>query len=99
MQACQLALSPRTVWARCPGGELARRYGVSSKNPAGDYWKKIPGNAVSLTVTTADELWAVGPTGSLLQRLTRTFSHAHSAQRGPEASLHPEELEDEWEVI
>ncbi|XP_004645455.1 tectonin beta-propeller repeat-containing protein 2 [Octodon degus] len=100
LQACQLALSTRTVWARCPNGDLARRYGITDKNPAGDYWKKIPGNALCFTVTSSDELWAVGPPGCLLQRLTRTFSHTHSTPRsGQAAAPHPEDLEDEWEVI
>lgn len=49
LQACQLALSARTVWARCPNGDVARRYGITDKNPAGDYWKKIPGNVSRLT--------------------------------------------------
>ncbi|KAM6200894.1 tectonin beta-propeller repeat-containing protein 2 [Rhynchocyon petersi] len=101
LQACQLTLSTRTVWARCPNGDLARRYGVTDKNPAGDYWKKIPGNALCVTVTPADELWAVGPQGCLLQRLTKTFSHSHSARKGILATTmpHPEDFEDEWEVI
>uniref|UniRef100_A0A8D1H5R4 Tectonin beta-propeller repeat containing 2 n=1 Tax=Sus scrofa TaxID=9823 RepID=A0A8D1H5R4_PIG len=99
LQACQLALSARTVWARCPNGDLARRYGVTDKNPAGDYWKKIPGNVTCFTVTSSDELWAVGPPGYLLQRLTRTFSPSHSAQSSHAAGPHPEDLEDEWEVI
>ncbi|XP_004836973.1 tectonin beta-propeller repeat-containing protein 2 isoform X1 [Heterocephalus glaber] len=100
LQACQLALSTRTVWARCPNGDLARRYGVTDKNPAGDYWKKTPGNALCFTVTSSDELWAVGPPGRLLQRLTRTFSHAHGTLRSSQAATpHPEDLEDEWEVI
>ncbi|KAM6171523.1 tectonin beta-propeller repeat-containing protein 2 [Erethizon dorsatum] len=100
LQACQLALSTRTVWARCPNGDLARRYGVTDKNPAGDYWKKIPGNALCFTVTSSDELWAVGPPGYLLQRLTRTFSHIHGTLRSSQvAAPHPEDLEDEWEVI
>lgn len=100
LQACQLALSTRTVWARCPNGDLARRYGITDKNPAGDYWKKIPGNMACVTVTSSDELWAVGPPGCLLQRLTRTFSHSHSAQKsGQAAAPHPEELGEEWEVI
>uniref|UniRef100_A0A8C0WQ56 Tectonin beta-propeller repeat-containing protein 2 n=1 Tax=Castor canadensis TaxID=51338 RepID=A0A8C0WQ56_CASCN len=100
LQACQLALSTRTVWARCPNGDLARRYGVTDKNPAGDYWKKIPGNVSCFTVTSSDELWAVGPPGYLLQRLTKTFSHLHSTQKSSQAATpHPEDLEDEWEVI
>uniref|UniRef100_A0A5F9CZJ8 Tectonin beta-propeller repeat containing 2 n=1 Tax=Oryctolagus cuniculus TaxID=9986 RepID=A0A5F9CZJ8_RABIT len=100
LQACQLALSTRTVWARCPNGDLARRYGITDKNPAGDYWKKIPGNMACVTVTSSDELWAVGPPGCLLQRLTKTFSHSHGAQKsGQAAAPHPEELEEEWEVI
>ncbi|KAM5337362.1 tectonin beta-propeller repeat-containing protein 2 isoform 3-T3 [Glossophaga mutica] len=99
LQACQLALSNRTVWARCPNGDLARRYGVTDKNPAGDYWKKVPGSMACLTVTSSDELWAVGPPGYLLQRLTRTFSHSHSAQSSQATAAHPEDLEDEWEVI
>uniref|UniRef100_A0A8C6RW71 Tectonin beta-propeller repeat containing 2 n=1 Tax=Nannospalax galili TaxID=1026970 RepID=A0A8C6RW71_NANGA len=100
LQACQLTLSTRTVWARCPNGDLARRYGVTDKNPAGDYWKKIPGSASCVTVTSSDELWAVGPPGYLLQRLTKTFSHSHSTQKNNQvATSHPEDLEDEWEVI
>ncbi|XP_006839597.1 PREDICTED: tectonin beta-propeller repeat-containing protein 2 [Chrysochloris asiatica] len=101
LQACQLALSTRTVWARCPNGDLARRYGVTEKNPAGDYWKKIPGNALCVTVTAEDELWAVGPHGSLLQRLTKTFSHSQGTRKGSLATTmsHPEDFEDEWEVI
>ncbi|XP_014727427.1 PREDICTED: tectonin beta-propeller repeat-containing protein 2 isoform X3 [Sturnus vulgaris] len=101
LQACQLALSTRTVWARCPNGDVARRYGITDKNPAGDYWKKIPGNVSRLTVTPLDELWAISTSGSLLQRLTKTFSHSHSLQKNNDTSvlLHPDDLEDEWEVI
>ncbi|XP_062432734.1 tectonin beta-propeller repeat-containing protein 2 isoform X2 [Rhea pennata] len=101
LQACQLAISTRTVWARCPNGDVARRYGITDKNPAGDYWKKIPGNVSRLTVTPLDELWAISPSGSLLQRLTKTFSHSHNLQKSNDTSvlLHPDDFEDEWEVI
>ncbi|KAM6359390.1 tectonin beta-propeller repeat-containing protein 2 isoform 2-T8 [Alca torda] len=101
LQACQLAISTRTVWARCPNGDVARRYGITDKNPAGDYWKKIPGNVSRLTVTPLDELWAIGASGSLLQRLTKTFSHSHSLPKNNDTSvlLHPDDFEDEWEVI
>lgn len=50
----QLVLSCRTVWVRCVNGDLARRYGVCERNPAGDYWKKIPGSANWLTGETLD---------------------------------------------
>ncbi|XP_074724911.1 tectonin beta-propeller repeat-containing protein 2 isoform X2 [Strix uralensis] len=101
LQACQLALSTRTVWARCPNGDVARRYGITDKNPAGDYWKKIPGNVSRLTVTPLDELWAISTSGSLLQRLTKTFSHSHSLQKNNDTSvlLYRDDFEDEWEVI
>lgn len=45
----QLVISSWTVWVRCINGDLARRYGVTDRNPAGDYWKKIPGQANCLT--------------------------------------------------
>ncbi|KAM9556990.1 tectonin beta-propeller repeat-containing protein 2 isoform 1-T3 [Guaruba guarouba] len=100
LQACQLAISTRTVWARCPNGDVARRYGITDKNPAGDYWKKIPGKVSRLTVTPLDELWAISTSGSLLQRLTKTFSHSHSLQKNDTSVLlHPDDFEDEWEVI
>uniref|UniRef100_A0A674JMY4 Tectonin beta-propeller repeat containing 2 n=1 Tax=Terrapene triunguis TaxID=2587831 RepID=A0A674JMY4_9SAUR len=101
LQACQLAISTRTVWACCPNGDVARRYGITDKNPAGDYWKKIPGSMSCLTVTPLDELWAIGSSGYLLQRLTKTFSHSHSLQKSSDTSvlLHPDDFEDEWEVI
>uniref|UniRef100_A0A803TA95 Tectonin beta-propeller repeat containing 2 n=1 Tax=Anolis carolinensis TaxID=28377 RepID=A0A803TA95_ANOCA len=101
LQACELAISIRTVWARCPNGDIARRYGITDKNPAGDYWKKIPGNVSCLTVTPQDELWAVGPSGNLLQRLTKTFHHSRPLQKHGSASMsfHSDDFEDEWEVI
>ncbi|KFW77316.1 Tectonin beta-propeller repeat-containing protein 2 [Manacus vitellinus] len=103
LQACQLAISTRTVWARCPNGDVARRYGITDKNPAGDYWKKIPGSMDNFcfAVTPLDELWAISTSGSLLQRLTKTFSHSHSLQKNNDTSvlLHPDDFEDEWEVI
>ncbi|XP_034623829.1 tectonin beta-propeller repeat-containing protein 2 isoform X5 [Trachemys scripta elegans] len=101
LQACQLAISTRTVWACCPNGDVARRYGITDKNPAGDYWKKIPGSVSCLTVTPLDELWAIGSSGYLLQRLTKTFSHSHGLQKSSDTSvlLHPDDFEDEWEVI
>lgn len=52
LQASQLAVGMRTVWVRCPNGEVARRYGITDKNPAGDYWKKIPGLVSWLTGET-----------------------------------------------
>lgn len=55
--------------------------------------------ALVSAVTASDELWAVGPPGYLLQRLTRTFSHSHGAQGSHATTPHPEDLEDEWEVI
>lgn len=54
---------------------------------------------VIFAVTSSDELWAVGSHGYLLQRLTKTFSHSHSTQNSQVATSHPEDLEDEWEVI
>ncbi|XP_069494200.1 tectonin beta-propeller repeat-containing protein 2 isoform X2 [Ambystoma mexicanum] len=101
LQACQLAISTRTVWARCPNGDVARRYGITDKNPAGDYWKKIPGSMASLAVTPMDDLWAVGSSGYLLQRLTKTFSHSQSAQKNCSLPLlaYADDFEDEWEVI
>lgn len=43
-QATQLCMSSDTVWALCPNGELACRFGISADNATGDYWKKISGN-------------------------------------------------------
>ncbi|XP_075048735.1 tectonin beta-propeller repeat-containing protein 2 isoform X2 [Mixophyes fleayi] len=98
LQACQLAVSVRTVWALCPNGDIARRYGITEKNAAGDYWKKIPGNMSWLTVTPQDELWGVSSAGSLLQRLTKTYSH-HPNIPNSDGRLAHSDFEDEWEVI
>ncbi|XP_028822585.1 tectonin beta-propeller repeat-containing protein 2 [Denticeps clupeoides] len=99
LQASQLALSMRTVWARCPNGEVARRYGITDKNPAGDYWKKIPGLVTWLTATPPDELWAVTPSGGLSRRLTKTLQHSTAKPHTAAGSLSAEDLEDEWEVL
>lgn len=63
----QLVISSRTVWVRCVNGDLARRYGLTDRNPAGDYWKKIPGHANCLT----------GERGSAGDRLGRGASDSH----------------------
>ncbi|XP_046901020.1 tectonin beta-propeller repeat-containing protein 2 [Hypomesus transpacificus] len=99
LQASQLVLSLRTVWVRCPNGEVARRYGITDKNPAGDYWKKIPGVVHCFTVTPQDELWAVGTSGGLTHRLTKTLLHTPAKSHANTGSLSGEDLEDEWEVI
>uniref|UniRef100_A0A669PG00 Tectonin beta-propeller repeat containing 2 n=1 Tax=Phasianus colchicus TaxID=9054 RepID=A0A669PG00_PHACC len=68
--------------------------------------KKINANVTYLmsnlcfTVTPLDELWAISTSGSLLQRLTKTFSHSHNQQKNDTSVLlHPDDFEDEWEVI
>ncbi|KAM3919107.1 tectonin beta-propeller repeat-containing protein 2 isoform 1-T2 [Leptodactylus fuscus] len=98
LQACQLAVSARTVWALCSNGDIARRYGITEKNAAGDYWKKIPGNMSWLTATPQDELWGVSNAGSLLQRLTKTYSHHPNIPKSDNI-LAQSDFEDEWEVI
>ncbi|XP_067847878.1 tectonin beta-propeller repeat-containing protein 2 [Heptranchias perlo] len=101
LQASQLTVSNRTVWVRCSNGDVARRYGITNKNPAGDYWKKIPGNVTCLTVTPQDELWAISTGGSLLQRLTKNFSHTDTLVNPNRITLlgQSEDFDDEWEVI
>ncbi|XP_073494489.1 tectonin beta-propeller repeat-containing protein 2 isoform X2 [Phyllobates terribilis] len=98
LQACQLAVSTRTVWALCPNGDIARRYGITEKNAAGDYWKKIPGNMAWVTVTPQDDLWGVSSSGSLLQRLTKSYSH-HPDIPMCGGILAQSDFEEEWEVI
>ncbi|XP_056151810.1 tectonin beta-propeller repeat-containing protein 2 [Lampris incognitus] len=99
LSASQLVLSVRTVWVRCPNGEVARRYGVNPRNLAGDYWKTIPGTVHWLTVTPEDELWAVTFSGGLSHRLTKTLAHSPVKPLLSTSSLSGEDLEDEWEVI
>lgn len=41
--ATQLTVSDTCVWALNPNGEILCRYGISLKNPTGDYWRKVPG--------------------------------------------------------
>uniref|UniRef100_A0A3B5L8Q2 Tectonin beta-propeller repeat containing 2 n=1 Tax=Xiphophorus couchianus TaxID=32473 RepID=A0A3B5L8Q2_9TELE len=95
----QMVVSCQTVWVRCVNGELARRYGISDRNPAGDYWKKIPGNTNWFTVTPEEELWAVTPIGGLCRRLTKLLPHMPSAPPPAGAVLGGEDVEDEWELI
>ncbi|XP_010784144.1 tectonin beta-propeller repeat-containing protein 2 [Notothenia coriiceps] len=93
----QLVLSCRTVLVRCPNGDVARRYGVSDRNPAGDYWKKIPGNTNWLTVTPDDELWAVTLIGGLSRRLTKLLPQTLGRPSPSGPSLSGDD--DEWELI
>ncbi|XP_078262140.1 tectonin beta-propeller repeat-containing protein 2 isoform X2 [Rhinoraja longicauda] len=101
LQASQLTVSNRTVWVRCSNGDVARRYGITSKNPPGDYWKKIPGNVACITITPQDELWGISNGGSLLQRLTKNFSHTDPlVNPNRNVALGPcDDFDDEWEII
>ena len=83
LQACQLALSTRTVWARCPNGDLARRYGVTDKNPAGDYWKKIPGNVTCFTGRCQGSAGLGAARLSLGPRLPRAVSAGAPPEAAP----------------
>ena len=89
LQACQLALSSRTVWARCPNGDLARRYGVTDKNPAGDYWKKVPGSVTCL----AGRCRGSGPRGVGPQGSSQ-LSGATSAGLSQAAPMHSASLQE-----
>ncbi|XP_036887660.1 tectonin beta-propeller repeat-containing protein 2 isoform X2 [Sturnira hondurensis] len=80
------------LWALDSRYNVHVRVGITEEMPVGITWEHVP-------VTSSDELWAVGPPGYLLQRLTRTFSHSHSAQSSQATTTNPEDLEDEWEVI
>lgn len=42
-QVLQLAISDNFVWALDPNGEIMCRHGITTTNPGGDYWRKIPG--------------------------------------------------------
>ena len=44
-----LNYSGTAVWALSPRGSIYRRYGITETNFIGDYWKKIPGSATTLT--------------------------------------------------
>ena len=41
--------SGTAVWALSARGSIYRRYGITETNFIGDYWKKIPGSATTLT--------------------------------------------------
>lgn len=94
LQACQLALSTRTVWARCPNGELARRYGVTDKNPAGDYWKRIPGTAMCLT----GRFWAhrAAPAGLALPQGSLSWGPPGRGQGAGPPALKLRTLRHRW---
>lgn len=44
LQAKELGISRSAIWLLKHSGKIFRRFGVSEKNPCGDYWKQIPGN-------------------------------------------------------
>ncbi|XP_072819859.1 tectonin beta-propeller repeat-containing protein 2 isoform X4 [Vicugna pacos] len=78
------------LWALDSRWNVHVRTGITEEMPVGTNWEHVP-------VTSSDELWAVGPPGYLLQRLTRTFSHLHGAPSSHTTTSHPDDLEDEWE--
>ncbi|EMP32879.1 Tectonin beta-propeller repeat-containing protein 2 [Chelonia mydas] len=82
------------LWAIDSKWNVHVRIGITEEMPVGTDWEHVP-------VTPLDELWAIGSSGYLLQRLTKTFSHSHSLQKSSDTSvlLHPDDFEDEWEVI
>ncbi|CAG0915181.1 unnamed protein product [Notodromas monacha] len=71
VDAVHISISETTVWALSLTGEVWRRFGISSNNFAGDYWKKIPcGSAAYISVSIDDKLWVVDTAGAIhLHRL------------------------------
>lgn len=57
--ATQLTVSDTCVWALNPNGEILCRYGISLKNPTGDYWRKVPGVFYQISGTLILSLWAI----------------------------------------
>lgn len=60
--ATQLTVSDTCVWALNPNGEILCRYGISLKNPTGDYWRKVPGVFYQISGTLQFlSLWTILP--------------------------------------
>ena len=43
VQASSLCISTEFVYALTPEGKMYVRYAITATNPAGNYWKEIPG--------------------------------------------------------
>ncbi|XP_071510705.1 tectonin beta-propeller repeat-containing protein 2-like isoform X1 [Diadema antillarum] len=97
-QANQLCISTDSVWALCPNGELACRFGISSENATGDYWKKIPGNFRYITVSQNDELWTIDNESRLFHRLTKMYIRSATTKAAAmETKLNQDD--DDWELL
>lgn len=49
IEATALTISDGHVYALSPKGQIFCRYGLSNRNFIGDYWRRIPGHAKTLT--------------------------------------------------
>ena len=78
-----LAISNNHVWCLAPRGDVLCRFGVSSSNVCGDYWKKVPGNFDRISVGANDELWGIDRFGHLYERETLLFYGSTLSCRAP----------------
>lgn len=81
--AKDLAVSTNHVWSLCPNGDLLCRFGVSSSNVTGDYWRKVPGNFDKISVGANDELWGIDRSGHLYERETLLFYGSTLSRKAP----------------
>jgi len=105
IEAESLAISDSYVWALSPKGEIFCRYGLTNTNFIGEFWRKIPGNAKTFSVSVCNQLWALDQNSNLMKHSDETINFPITCELSlltPTPDLAPasEATEDcEWEFL
>jgi hypothetical protein len=96
----KIAASKNQVFALSPSGEMLYRHGITKKNLAGNYWRKLPGKFEEIVSNSSGELWLIDSRGTIKKQKRKVVSISSNVMRRKEK----DELEmsmtvDEWEVL
>lgn len=99
-QVKKIVASCGKVFALSPSGDLLCRQGITERNPAGNYWRRLPGNFEEIGCNPSGELWLVDSRGNVKKQRGKIVSVCSNLRRQKEKDeLEQSMTVDEWEVL
>ena len=87
------------IFALSLDGEVLCRQGITESNPAGNYWRKLPGKFDTLSASPSGELWLIGEKGAVMKQKSKVVAvHQENRQKEKDELEMGIEVEG-WEVI
>lgn len=98
-QVRQLSAACNKVFALSSSGEVFCRHGITETNPAGNYWRRLPGIFDHLAANRFGELWLIDDRGNVKKQRSKVVSICQETKQKEKEELELSMAIEEWEVL